>query len=286
MFFKLKSIMLLLCVVIVFSLAAGLHYSQNQTNTKKGTYLELDDVKLYYEVYGKGEPLLLLHGGIVDNRSWKFQIPELAKHFQVIAPDTRAHGRSTDSDKPLSYALFASDWVQLLKHLGIAKAHIVGWSDGGCTGLALGINHPEVVKSLVLIGTPYNISNYHDGILKLFEKITPESFEASEDPFNAKKMYQEVAPDPDYWPVLVKKLVNDMFTRDPNFTLDQLKTIQAPSLVMIGDKEQYYPLKHAEDMTMAIPNAELAVIPDATHMVAWEKPEEVNKAILDFLHKN
>ena len=117
-------------------------------------YVNIGDIRMYYAMFGTGEPVILLHGGMTDHSSWFFQIKELAKHFRIITPDTRAHGRTTDSDKPLSYQLFASDITQLMEKLGIKKASFIGWSDGGCTSLVLALKCPELVNKLILIGTP------------------------------------------------------------------------------------------------------------------------------------
>jgi len=247
-------------------------------------YVDIGDIKMFYGSYGTGEPVFLLHGGIVSHTSWFFQIPPLSKHYQIIAPDTRAHGKSTDSDKPLSYELFASDVIKLMEKLDIKKASFIGASDGGCISLALGLKYPDVVNKLVLIGTSYNISNYHEGTLDNFKNYNPNE-ELPKEFALLKQMYEKEAPDPAYWSTLIKKLVQDLYLREPNFTLDQLKTINNPTLIIIGENDQFIPVACNQEMVDVMPNARLEVIQDATHLVPFEKPKQINKIILDFLGK-
>ncbi|MBW2369986.1 MAG: alpha/beta hydrolase [Deltaproteobacteria bacterium] len=259
-------------------------WKKKSGNQFKTGYVEFDNVRIYYEEYGTGDPLLLLHGGGGDCRSWMFQIPEFAKHFRVIAPDTRAHGRSTDNlEKPLSYYLFAEDWVKLLDHLNIERTHVVGWSDGGCTILALGINHSDRLNKIVPGGTPYHTDNYHPGILDA--SLGPEQWATSPTIKRMKKSYQAVAPNPNQWETFLKRLFGDMFYREPNFSLEAISTIQSEMLVIIGEKEEFFPLRHSEILTQSVPNGELLVIPGATHWAFMEKPKIFNEAVINFVRK-
>ncbi len=246
-------------------------------------YVDIGDIKMFYATFGTGEPVFLLHGGMVDYTSWFFQIKEFAKHFRIIAPDTRAHGRTTDSDKPLSYQLFASDISQLMEKLDIKKASFVGWSDGGCTSLVLGLEYPELVNKLVLIGTPYNISNYYPEIFEQFSNVDPNNL--PKDYKFIKREYEKVAVDPNNWTYLIEKEM-DLAKREPNFTLDQLKNIKSPSLIIDGENENLYPLKVMQEITNAIPNARLEIIPNGTHLVLMEKPKLINQLIISFLKNN
>ena len=240
----------------------------------------INGVHIYYEIYGQGDPLLLLHGGIGDHKMFMAQIPALAKHFLVIAPDTRAQGASEDGATPLSYSLFASDWMELLEYLGMKQAYIVGWSDGGCTGLALAMQHPEVVKKLVVFGTPYNVTNYFPGMMEQLIKSTDESQVLGR---YMRKAYQKVAPHPEQWETLLDKLVRDMYNRDPHFTLKQLGTILSPTLVLHAEKEEYFPVKHSQELAQAIPHAKLVVLPGVTHAAPLENPPLFNRTVIDFL---
>ncbi|MFX1456087.1 MAG: alpha/beta fold hydrolase [Promethearchaeota archaeon] len=243
-------------------------------------YVDIGDIKIYYAMFGTGEPVFLLHGGMVDYTCWFFQIKELAKHFRIIAPDTRAHGRTTDSDKPLSYELFASDISQLMEKLDIKKASFIGWSDGGCTCLVLGLKYPKLVNKLALIGTPYNISNYYPEIFEQFDKVDPNNLPKGYK--FIKKAYEKVASNPDNWPNLLKKGM-EMAVREPNFTLEELKNIESPSLIIDGEKEKLYPLKVVQEMANTMPNARFESIPGGTHLALMEKPKLINQLIINFL---
>ncbi len=121
-------------------------------NRPQGERFAVNGIKLYYEIFGKGEPLLLLHGGAATIESWYAQIPEFAKKYQVIVPDCRGHGRTNDAEGPINFTLMASDLAGLLDHLGLKGVMIVGWSDGGVTAFELAIRHPELVKKIVTFG--------------------------------------------------------------------------------------------------------------------------------------
>jgi pimeloyl-ACP methyl ester carboxylesterase len=108
----------------------------------------VNDIQMYYAVYGEGEPVLLIHGGLGHADVWGFQVPALAESHKVIVADSRGHGRSTRSEKPFGYALMADDYLALLDHLGIDKVALVGWSDGGIIGLDIAIRHPERLARL------------------------------------------------------------------------------------------------------------------------------------------
>nr|WP_240942446.1 alpha/beta hydrolase [Planosporangium thailandense] len=240
---------------------------------------------MYYEERGTGAPVLLLHGGIVDHRSWRFQIRELAQHFRVLAPDTRAHGRSTDTGQPLSYELFAADVVAFLRALGIDRTHIVGFSDGGATGLLLGAEQPALVDQLVCISSPYHTSNYREGIIEFLAKITPETLYRTVGPEyrTAMTMAEALHPNRESWLAFWRRVVNGLWTRQPDMPLDRLADVRVPTLVLHAEHEQFYAREHSEEMARTIPDARLEIIAGATHAAPLERPNEVNAAILRFL---
>src|ERR1022692_4841484 len=141
------------------------------SNEQVGRDAAVNGIKVYYEVYGAGEPLLLLHGNGGSIQNFLYQIPELSKHFKVIAVDSRAQGKSTDSDKEITYALMASDMSALIDTLKLGSVDVVGWSDGGDVGLELALAHPEQVKKLVTFGANYT----HEDFMALPDKVTMET---------------------------------------------------------------------------------------------------------------
>jgi pimeloyl-ACP methyl ester carboxylesterase len=253
-----------------------------------GTRVAVNGIDMYYEEQGTGTPVLMLHGGVLDHRSWADQIPVLAEHFRVMTPDTRAHGRSTGTGRPLSYELFAADAVAFLGALGIEKAHVVGFGDGGSTGLLLAAEHPGLVDRLVCIGTPYHTSNYREGIIDLFAKIRPETLYRLVGPefLEAVKKAETLYPDRGSWLAFWHDVVNGLWTRQPDMPLERLADVRVRTLVLHAENEQFYAKEHSEEMARTIPRARLEVVPDATHASPQERPSEVNAAIVRFLLEN
>ena len=127
-----------------------------------GRYVRLNGVDIYFETYGIGPPVLVIHEGLGSLDSMSHQVIAISKSHFVIAPDTRGHGRSGDFEAQLSYSLLARDMLKLLDHLGIGQVDVVGWSDGGIVGLELAVRHPERIKKLVVIGGNYDV----DGLVE------------------------------------------------------------------------------------------------------------------------
>lgn len=259
------------------------------SNDAIGKYIDADDVRLYCEIYGQGEPLLLIHGNGASIHSFANQIPELSKHFKVIAVDSRAQGRSTDSDKEITYARMASDMVKLLDALNIETAHVVGWSDGGIVGLELAYAHPDKVKMLVAIN-----ANFTPGSRSLYE--IPTSVENPVlDTLNARELRtlefitggkdasgrRALTPQPERASIVQKKL-SDLIQDYPRFSVEQLNRIETPTLVMAGDHD-FILDEHTLKLFQALPHAQLCIIPGSTHFVPLERPTLVNAHIVEFL---
>ncbi len=246
-------------------------------NRPKGEYATVNGIKMYYEIFGKGEPLLLIHGGSASIESWFNQIPELAKNFRVIAPDSRGHGRTQDSTNALSYKLMATDFAALLKHLKITNTTVVGWSDGGIIGLHLAMNRPKLIKKLVVIGANFNT----DGMAEEIKAGLKASGPTDHPPFLVDA-HKALSPDgPDHWPVIFGKL-KTMWLAQPNYIEADLKKIQCPTLILVGDRDIVRP-EHTVKLFQTITNAQLCVIPGAGHYVPVEKPKLVNDVLTQFL---
>ena len=252
------------------------------SNPAVGKYLDVNDIKVYYEVYGVGEPLLLLHGNGGSIENFIYQIPELSKHFQVFAIDSRAQGRSSDSDKEISYALMASDMSELIDKLNLGKVNVVGWSDGGNVGLELAFAHPEKILKVVAFGANYNHENW---------MAPPDSVSlAPDDPLwlrtsiimkKYNTAFERLSPNKERIPVIKKKL-EDLMGNYPNFTIDQLKTINVPFLIAVGDHDAIN-LDQTIAMFTNLPKAQLLVVPGASHFVPVENPELINSEVIKFL---
>jgi pimeloyl-ACP methyl ester carboxylesterase len=171
----------------------------------------------------------------------------------------------------------ADDIVGLMDALGIAQADVVGWSDGGIIGLEVAMRHPERLRRLVTIGSNYRVDGLLPDTLSMVQKLTPtSSFVARQGLF-----YRLVAPNPRHWPTLVEK-IKRLWLSEPNFAPEVLQQIAAPTLVMVGEKDQVDP-RHAREMAELIPTAQYVEIAGGTHLMPQERPGEVNRAILGFL---
>jgi len=266
---KRSSVSILLSISIIIG-TSGVSYAQGQ-------YVETNDIKMYYEIHGKGDPLLLLHGGLGSIEYESNQISAFKLNFQVIAPENRGHARTTDSKQPITYELMASDIVKLLDHLNLDSVNVVGFSDGAIIGLHLAISYPHKVKKLVAVAANFKTDGMEENWIAELINFTPENIWPS-----LIEHYKKLAPEPDHWPIFFKK-VKTMWLSSPNFSTDMLANINAQTLVLVGDRDGFIRLDHTIQLFQSIPNSQLCVIPGATHMVSMEKPELLNKIVMDFL---
>ncbi|MEU6143250.1 alpha/beta hydrolase [Streptomyces sp. NPDC047081] len=245
-----------------------------------GEYVKLPGVETWYETDGAegAEPLLLLHGGMCTNETWAAQRPDLAAAYRLFLPERRAHGRTRDVEGPLSYLDMADDTVDFVEAVVGGPAHLVGWSDGGIVALLVARARPELVRKVVAIGANFRPAPEISSGPNMLDELDPDEPDLAP----LRDMYQAVTPDgADHWPVVVGKL-KDMFTREPDLTPADLAKITAPTLILTGDDDMMT-LEHTAALYRSIPNAQLAVIPNASHAAPLEKPAEVNRIILDFL---
>lgn len=233
--------------------------------TSAGSYVKLKDATLYYETYGSGEPLLLLHGNSQSIYAFSKQIPELSKKYKVIAVDTRGQGKSTDeSTGPLTYDQFADDIRLMLDSLHIVKTNVLGWSDGGNTGLIMAIKYPYYVNKLAVTGA--NLAPTTDAVDgKILKSIKQERDGINgTDPRSVKR----------------RKLMT-LLLDEPHITVESLRQIKAPTLVMAGEKDMIKE-KHTRTIADNIPGSKLLIFDGATHYVPVEKIKEFNEAVLAF----
>jgi pimeloyl-ACP methyl ester carboxylesterase len=239
--------------------------------------IKLGDISMYFEAHGAGEPLILLHGGFGSADVWANQIPVFSKHYYVIAPDSRAQGRTTDSDAPISYHLMAEDVIRLMDYLGINSAFIVGWSDGGDIGIDLAIHHPERVKALVAFGANISPDGYQDSFLNYVRISTVDDIKLM-----VGKAYLEKMPDSARLPIILEK-IRSLYLTEPSFTLKELAAITAPTLILDGQNETVIRLDQPQKIAESIPGAQLVILPNAGHNAVSENPVAWNNAVLDFL---
>ena len=278
-----KTIYLNLSILLAVSInvfpQAAINYGSNE---QAGKYIEVNDIKVYCEIYGEGEPLLLLHGNGGSIENFVLQIPEFSKYYRVIAVDSRAQGRSTDSDKEISYALMASDMAVLIDKLNLGGVYVVGWSDGGNIGLEMAYAYPDKVKKLVTMGANFSHENFmappDNVVMDPGDPLVIQSHIFGE---KYRSGLERLSPNPDKVPEIRKKL-NILMDRYPNFSLEQLVKIMTPTLVVIGDHD-LISLDHTVSLFTGLTHAQLFVVPGATHIAPFEQPELFNSVILNFL---
>ncbi len=246
--------------------------------------VDVGDAGIFYRTWGRGEPVLLLHGGFVFAETWAGQIPALAQRYRAVAPDSRGHGRSTLGTKPLTYRQLADDMAALVEKLGLGGVHLVGWSDGGCTGLAMALQRPDLVRSMVLLGTPFNTDNYTAEARKEIDKVLkPRSLFM----LGLRFMRRLMTSEPHRGGEFLEKMTR-MWRGMPDFTVQDLGRIEVPTLVIGCDRDEYLslwpdPLQVFKDTAAAIPGARLEVVRGGTHFVSLERSREVNAFILSFI---
>jgi pimeloyl-ACP methyl ester carboxylesterase len=235
-------------------------------NDSTGKYASVNGIQLYYEEYGTGEPLLLLHGNSESIKSFRLQIPELLKYYRVIAVDTRGQGKSGEDGKTYTYDLFAADMNALLDHLQIDSAHVLGWSDGGNTGLIMAMQYPRKVKKLVAMGANIFIDNTVVE-KRVFKELNKQLKELSQ--YTTAPAQNRV------------RLINMLLT-EPKHTFDDLKAIHCPVLVLVGEKDVIKP-GHTKQIAANVPKSTLIIAPKETHYYPTENAASFNKTVLEFL---
>jgi pimeloyl-ACP methyl ester carboxylesterase len=245
--------------------------------TRNGDYVDTGRVHTYYEVNGSGDPLILLHGGMCTAETFDGQTPALAENFRVYLPERRAHGRTADVPGPITYDIMAQDTVAFIEAVDIERAHLVGWSDGALVGLLVALWRPELVGKLVLMAQGVN----WEGVRPELTTVGGSTKEMV--PLQLRQAYEALSPDgPDHLDAVLDKLLA-LWNTDPAFPLGDLERVAVPTLVLAADDDVFLSIEHAAAMQRALPDSQLAVVPGTSHAVPWEKPELVNRLVLDFL---
>jgi pimeloyl-ACP methyl ester carboxylesterase len=233
-------------------------------------YAPVGDLRMYYEIHGRGRPTLLLHGAYMTIDLMGPILPGLARSRQVIAVEQQGHGRTADVDRPLTYEQMADDTAALARHLEIDSADVVGYSMGGGIALQMAIRHPDVVRRLVLASSGFSSDSMHAEALEMFPSITPELFAGSP----IEEAYLRTAPNPADFPKLVEKLTQ-LDTTPFAWSEDDIRAIAAPTLIVLGDSDGIR-LEHAVELfglrgggvmgdLAGLPRSQLAVLPGTSH---------------------
>ena len=295
-----------LWITVVLPIAIGMVSCQSQqkengvTSTVKETvvsqqikpsesgYADVNGLKMYYESYGVGKPIVLLHGSYMNiPLNWSDIIPLLAKDRKVIVAEMQGHGRTRDISREFSYEGMADDVSGLLKHLKIDSADILGYSMGGGVAFQVAVRHPEQVRRLVVLSGTYTHDGWWPDVEAMYSTITADMFKGSV----IQKQYDSLGNDPAHFPEFVKKVIS--IDLKPYDWSKDVKNIQAPIFMAIGDADGVR-YEHALELFRAkgggkmgdihgLPQSRLAIIPGTTHIGMMQRTDWLVPMITDFL---
>lgn len=254
-----------------------------------GHYATVNGIRLYYEDRGTGRPLVLLHGGLGAIEMFGPNLPALAAGRRVIAVDLQGHGRTADIDRPIRPDLMADDIAALIRHLGLERPDLMGYSLGGGVALYTAIRHPDVVGRLVIVSTVFRRDGYYPEILGMQAQVNASMAEAMK-PTPMYRLYAGIAPRPEDWPRLLDKMGALM---QVEFDLSkEIAGIRAPALVVAGDAD-IFPPSHAVELFGLLgggqrdggwdgsgrPASRLAILPGLTHYTIFSDPALAEVAV-------
>jgi len=240
-------------------------------NEQVGKYAEINGAKIYYEEYGEGEPLLLIHGNGADIKSMGNQIDYFKTRYRVIVADSRGHGKSELNTDSLTYVQIAEDWLALVGQMELDSFYIIGWSDGGNVGLLMGIDKDSRIKKLVSMGANLRpdttaIYAWKRDAWKKKEKDT--------------KLMIEKGDSSENWVFMQQRL--SMMLYQPHISHSELRKIRCPVLIMAGDQDVIRE-EHSVEIFQNIPKAHLCIMPGETHFTPASNPEFFNQIVARFI---
>jgi pimeloyl-ACP methyl ester carboxylesterase len=237
-------------------------------------HAKVNGIDLYYAMIGHGSPVVLLHGGLANSDYWGNQIKALMPRHTVIVMDSRGHGRSTRDARPYGYDLMADDVIALLDMLHIAKADVVGWSDGAILGLDIAIRHPNRAGKVFAFAANTVTSGVQEGVEKnpTFARFIER----------ASHEYARMSATPRDYDAFVAQ-ISKMWETEPNWPDAQLQSIRSPVLVVDGDHDEAIKRAHTEYIAATIPGAGLLILPNTSHFAFLQDPTLFNMALMHFL---
>lgn len=261
--------------------------NQNIQPAESG-YADVNGLKMYYEVYGQGKPIVLIHGSYMNiPLNWSHIIPLLASNRKVIVAEMQGHGRTKDISRELSYEGMADDVAGLLKHLKVDSADILGYSMGGGVAFQVAVRHPQQVRRLVVLSGTYAHDGWWPDVEASFATFTPDMFKGTP----IQKQYDSLGNDPAKFPEYVKKVIS--IDLKPYDWSREVKNIQVPVFMAIGDADGVR-YEHALELFRAkgggkmgdihgLPKSRLAIIPGTTHIGMMQRTDWLIPMITDFL---
>lgn len=250
-------------------------FAQSDQSTEG--YAPVNDLKIYYEIHGTGQPLILLHGGVGALEMFGPVLPTLALSRRVIAVDLQGHGRTADIDRPLRFGLMAEDIAALMKHLGVERADIMGYSLGGGVALRTALQHPNMARKLILVSTPFKRTGWYPEVLAAMAQMGHSAAEQ----MKQSPLYQ-LYPNVN-WPALFTKL-GDLLRQDYDWS-KEVAAMKAPTMIVFADADavrtahvmEFFGLLGGGQKDAGLdgsgrPAAQLAVLPGVTHYNVLTSP--------------
>jgi len=245
-------------------------------------YVDVNGVHMYYETYGDGTPLVLLHGGMLSiDLNFAGLIPTLAKKHRVIGVELQGHGRTADADRPITPAALASDVVGLLDHLGIERAHVLGHSMGGAVTMELAVSYPDRVLSVVPISISVRPDGMHEDLSDPSKFATSPIMPTQQDFAEFREEYLKLSPHPEHFEEFLGTLSASNADLK-GWTDEQLAAVSAPVLLVQGDRD-FTTNEHGALMQRLIPGSQLAILPNTTHMQVTRRADYLLPMLDEFL---
>jgi pimeloyl-ACP methyl ester carboxylesterase len=253
----------------------------------EGSYVKANGLNMYYEEHSSGEPLILLHGGMGAGNNFEPLISAFSKQFRVITLDSRGHGKTDNPSGEFSYRLMADDVAAFVNVLKLSQPSICGWSDGGQIALELGMHYPDLMKCMVVGAAWFKFSETYQNALRTMAV-------ESSGVVNIEKIKQALPQmvrawrsihsfqGSDYWETLLTQ-ISKMWWSPLRYTADDFEKIKAPTLILIGDRDQLVPIEEAAEMYRFIYGSELAIVPNSDHSLPRMRAELFSQTVLDFL---
>jgi pimeloyl-ACP methyl ester carboxylesterase len=238
-------------------------------------YAPVNGIKIWYAEFGRGAPVILLHGGLANSNYWGKLVPALSPRYRVIVMDGRGHGRSSRDDKPYGYDLMASDVVALMDYLKIGKAALIGWSDGAIIGLDIAMQHPERLSKLFAFAAnsdPSAVKDVeHDPVFSAFIS-------------RARSEYEKLSPTPKEYDAFLRQITK-MWESEPHWTAADLAAIKVPTWIVDADHDEAIKRDNTLFMADSIPGSGLLIQPEVSHFSFLQDPQQFNADVLHFLER-
>lgn len=239
-------------------------------------HVDHSGARIWYATYGTGSPVILLHGGLGHSGNWGYQIPALVNSgHRAVLIDSRGHGRSTRDSRPYMYELMASDVLAVMDTLQLARAAVVGWSDGACTALILAMKAPDRVAGVFFFACNMDPAGTKEFVPN---PIIDRCFGRHE------KDYAQLSATPHEFKAFVGA-VSEMMRTQPNYTSRDLAGICVPVAIVQGEHDEFIKLEHAEYLARSIPGAEWILLPDVSHFAPLQRPDQFNRVMQAFVDK-